>query len=61
MVRKFSNVGLAMNLVIFLLSVLQEREKYKRNFKPRRPRDYLYANVDDESKERVHSESDDEL
>ena len=39
----------------------QREKKYKRNFKPRRPRDYLYANEDDESKERVQSESDDEL
>lgn len=37
------------------------QKNYKRNFKPRKPRDYLYANEDDESKERVQSESDDEL
>ena len=39
-----------------------KREKmYKRNFQPRRPRDCLYENEDDESEERVQSESDDEL
>lgn len=39
----------------------KREKKYKRNFKPRKPRDCLYANEDDESEERVHNESDDEL
>ena len=31
----------------------KREKKYKINFRPRRPRDCLYANEDDESKERV--------
>ena len=36
-------------------------KKYKNNFKSRIPREFLYANDDDESDERVQSENDDEL
>lgn len=61
MVTKSLNVGLVMNLVIMLLSFLKEWKNTKKNIKSRRPRDCLYANEDDESDERVQSESDDEL
>ena len=50
-----------MNLVIVLLSVLKERKCIKRISSLRRPKDYFYANEDDESDERVQSEKDDEL
>lgn len=39
----------------------KREKKYKKNFMSIRPRDFLYANEDDEYKERVQSESDDEL
>ena len=57
------NVGLVMNFFIMHLNVIKERKKYKGKFNSRRDRDrnYLYANEDEESNEKGHSESDDEL
>ena len=49
-----------MNLVIMHLSVLKER-KYKWNYNPRRDRECLYANDENDSNEQVVSNSDDEI
>lgn len=50
-----------MNLVIMHLSVLKERKKYKGNYKPRRDRECMYVNEEDEYDEQAVSVSDDEI
>ena len=60
MVRKSLNVGLVMSLVIMHLSVLKEKN-YREKFKPRRGRDCLYVNEEDEFDEQAVSASDDEI
>ena len=60
MVRKSLNVGLVMSLGI--ASKFPKIEKrYKGKFNPRRDRDCLYANEEEESGEKGQSESNDEL
>ena len=61
MVRKSLNVGVVMNLVIMHLNFLKQRKKYRGNFKPRRDRECLYANNEDDSDEQAVSASDDEI
>ena len=43
------------------LSVLKVRKRYKGKFKPRRDREYLYANEENDSDEQAVSASDDEI
>ena len=58
MERKSLNVGLVMNLVIMHLIILKEKN-YRENFKPRRDRECLYANEENDSNEQAVSFNDD--
>ena len=61
MVREFSKCWTCNEFGHYAAKCPKREKKYKKNFKSRRPRDNLYVNEDDESEERIQSESEDKL